>query len=191
MIVWGLDVATRTGFAFGSAGAKPVSGSVVLKKPSEETDVACGNLLFFLQDRWRDAKPGLVAVEAPFSGAAVHAQRDRADEDGKKRRGSSEAALRLAHELQGVVKAMCHVHGVRRVEVYPQTWRRHFIGKGRLGSRDETKAAVIHRAHLLGLMPRESQDDNRADALGIQDWACATHARVPPRELHFFGETPR
>jgi hypothetical protein len=48
---------------------------------------------------------------------------------------------------------------------------------------------VMQRAIALGYLPKGCRDWDRADACALFDFAAATYARTPPRELVFFGET--
>lgn len=165
-LVYALDLGTRSGFAKGRPGARPISGAVILKRRDEPRAVALGNLVAFLEGEWSAECPMIVCTEAPLTlGAFLKIK-------------SSEANVRMHHGLHGVVEALCNRFGVaHHIEAQNATVRKHFLGVGRLGSREATKAAVVRRAHMLGLMPRESHDDNRADALALHDWACATYGR--------------
>ena len=90
----------------------------------------------------------------------------------------------LAH---GAAAAMCGLYGVRVETPHVQTWRRHYTGAASGGDRESSKAMVLRRAKQLGHLPRECQDDNRADAVGIFDFAAATYARRAPAALVMFG----
>jgi hypothetical protein len=171
-----LDLGQRTGFAVGAAGSLPVSGTVVLKKPTEPAAVALGNLLEFLRERWTAERPDLVVIEAPLSIAAMA------------RLNNAEETMLLLHRLAGVVQAMTQRFAIRLVEVNSATARKHFMGRGSAGTREETKRAVVSRAVMLGYLPRGCEDDDRADACCVFDWAAATLCRIPPRELVMFGE---
>lgn len=172
-----LDIATRCGFALGFAGAVPRSGTVVLKRPDEPREVAFSNLIFWLNDTLgRQPRPALIVKEAPFHLGAFA------------KRGNSEAAVLLTYGLHAVVEGVAHRWGVPVEDVSDQTVRKHFIGKSRMGDRKQTKDAVVQRCRVLGLIPKDCKDDNRADACAIHDWAAATLAGRTPRELHLFGE---
>jgi hypothetical protein len=184
MMVWALDLATRTGYAYGEPGRMPTSGALILKKPKEPRAVALGNLLWWLNDKWSERKPDLVVTEAPLTLQAfllLHSSQDN---------------VRMHHSMHGVVEAMCARFGItgdKKIETYPATYRKHFLGRANFGSREATKWEMVVRARLLGLMPQDSDDEDRADALGLHDWACATHGRksVSTANLHLFGERPR
>lgn len=174
-----LDLATRTGFAYGDARSSPSSGSVLLKHPSE-TGVAkvCGNLSAWLQKIIREKEIELVVIEAPMSARGVQMK------------GGSEASMFVAIRLDGAALAVIDRMGVRYEHVAVSTVRKHFIGRANMGNRDKTKSAVIGRCRLLGYMQLHDNDDNRADALALWDYAARTIARQPPKTLHLFGGTP-
>jgi Holliday junction resolvasome RuvABC endonuclease subunit len=170
--IFALDLASRTGYALGAPGERPRSGCVVLKKSDDPPAVAFGNLIFWLNEQCSIERPELVVTEAPFSLQAFKAH------------SNAEATVRMTYGLHGVVAGMCNRFGLPLQEFHPATIRKHFIGKGRMGSRAESKAAVIQRCHLLGYMPKECRDDNRADALATWDYAGA----IRPAKLFLFGE---
>jgi hypothetical protein len=174
-----LDIATRCGFAIGPARAIPRSGTVVLKRPGEQRDVAFFNFGFWLRDRLGDAKPALIVTEAPFHLGAFA------------KRGNSEDAVMLTYGLHAVLGEVAYGFRIPVHAVAASTVRKHFIGSGRMGDRKATKAAVIGRARLLGLIPKDCADDNRADACAIHDWAASTLGGKRDRELHLFGEVAR
>lgn len=176
-----LDLANKMGLAIGAVGSVPRSETVVLKQSDEPRARATGRLMGWLQDEWKVARPALVVREAPFPLEAF-----------RKRHNSQEAA-QMAYGLHGVLEGMCDRWGVRLETVHPATARKHFIGAAHAGERGRTKAAVIARCHLLGLMPKTSFDDNRADALSVWDWACATFGQRSGaiNNLYLFGERAR
>ena len=101
--------------------------------------------------------------------------------------GNAAATVRMTHGLHSIVEGMCVRFGLHHEEVADATIRKHFIGRRNMGERANTKAAVIQRCHVLGYMPKECNDDNRADALALWDYAAAIHGAKASR-LHLFGE---
>src|SRR5579864_7433743 len=161
-LIYTLDLGVCSGFAKGKPGDVPTSGTVRLKKPSEAIDVAFSNLIAFLQDEFCKELPAYLVKERILSLEAFRQLNMGQD-------------VVYAHAgYHAIVEGICLRFGIEWDDVPDSTARKHFIGKGRLGDRDETKSAVIARCHALGLMPRDCRDDNRADALCIHDWACAT-----------------
>jgi hypothetical protein len=173
--IFALDLAIRTGFAVGLVGERPHSISVALKRPDEPRAVALGNLVAWLDSAWRKEKPALVVKEAPLS---LQAYRNL---------GNSEDRVKMDYALHGIVEAMCNRFGITCEQWHVASVRKHFIGRSMLGDRAATKAAVVQRARVLGYIPRDCTDDNRADALALWDFAAARHGRRDPK-LVLFGE---
>lgn len=177
-MIIGLDIARVMGVAEGEPGAmSPASYTWTLGKPRGGLAAQCTELVRQLNRRLRtEPKVVLVAKEACFTLASF---RDH---------GVSEEVVRSAFGLHAVVLGICGVYGIPCRDVPVATVTKHFTGKIRWGGRAERKRAVIARCHLLGYLPGDCDDDNRADALAVFDWAASTLARVPPKELRLFGE---
>lgn len=175
--IMGLDIGRLLGVAIGEPGGVPRSSTVILAKPRGELAEQAGNLIAFLDQRFRAERPKLVAKEAPFSLAAF---RDHA---------VSEAVVRSAYGLHCVVLGMCRRFGIPCHDAHESSVTKHFTGRGRHGGRSHRKRAILERCRLLGYVPLDCADEDRADACAVWDWACAHLAKVPPRELHLFGAT--
>lgn len=172
-----LDPAIVTGWAAGLPGKPPASGVVRLKAPDDPPRVAFANVMEYLRDLWTGGElPSLLVKEAPLP---LQAFRDL---------GNAEGTVRMTFGLHAAIEGMCHRFGIPHRDVAAQTVRKHFIGRSSMGARAETKAAVVRRCHLLGYMPPDHHDDNRADALATWDWAAHTLAGRTPDVLHLFGE---
>ena len=172
MRVLAIDPATVTGFAIGGAGTVPRSGSARLKLPADHRVVASHNMRCLLRDLTALDKPDLVICE-DFLNPAGH---------------KSAAAAILGVGLFIIAEQWAYDRGYRFEAVNRSTVLKHFIGVGRTGDRDVTKQAVIRRARLLKYIPVDCNDDNRADAVALFDYAGATFARVRPQPLVLFGE---
>lgn len=160
--IFTLDLGVTSGFARGRPGDLPTSGTVRLKRTSEKIDTAYANLIAFLADSFGASLPVLLVKEKMLALEAFKAI------------GNAEKTVRAHGAYHGIVEGMCVRFGVPWLDVADSTARKHFLGQARMGTRVDTKAAVVSRCHALGLMPRDCTDDNRADALCIHDWACAT-----------------
>jgi hypothetical protein len=156
-----LDLGVTSGFARGRPGDVPVSGTVRLKKPSETIDVAYANLDWFLREEFEARRHELVIKEKMLSLQAFATI------------GNAEKTVRAHAAYHGIVELVCVQYGIAWDDVADSTARKHFLGRAHMGSRDETKAAVVARCQLLGLIPKDCREDNRADACCIHDWACA------------------
>jgi len=174
--IWGLDLGRLTGFAAGQPGERPRSCSVELAKPGKGRTVVLGALIAFLDKEFRHERPRLVAKEAPMSLGAF------------KEMNMGEAVVRSAYGLHGVLEGMCSRFGVPWHDIADSTVRKHFAGKGRFGTREATKRAIVSRCWQLGYFERSIYDEDRADACAVFDWAAAHLARVAPRELVLFRE---
>lgn len=170
--IFALDLGVRTGFAVG-ADAPARSGFVLLKSDQEPPRAALGNMIAWLNQEWTKARPALVVKEAPLP------------LQGFKNAYNAEATVVLTYKLHGIVEAMSHRFAIPLREAHPATIRKHFIGIGRTGKRQDTKAAVIRRCQLLGYMPKECFDADRADAIAIWSFFAA----ITPSKLYLFGET--
>lgn len=184
-LVYALDLGVRTGWCKGRPGAEaPISGSVTLKDTDQDRAIAFAGLLKFLNEDWSTDRPAIVVKERMFS---LQASAER---------NNSEAMVRMHAGLHAVVEAMCVRFRIpfdrEQHEPAASTVRKHFLGRGNMGSRSETKAAVIRRCHLLSLIPDDCIDDNRADAVATWDWAASTFARrsASTERLFLFGEQP-
>lgn len=175
-LIMTLDLGVSCGVAKGHAGEIPESFSVLLKQKEDERRVALANLEHFLIASWKRDRPDAVVTEAPINLA------------GMKNLASAAHSVRMAYALAGIVEALCHIWKIPHREIHDATVRKHFLGKGRIGTRKQTKDAVVARAKLLKYIPRDCEDDDRADACSIWDWASAHLARHSPVELHLFGE---
>lgn len=173
-----LDIATSTGWAYGPADGKPLSGSVRLKRPQEPREVAPGNLGAFLRDRFDDwhamgMLPDLIFVEDFLNPVA---------------QPSADAAI---------VQLMCHgaMHseaaqwGIKVEKAMPATIRRHFVGQARVakgGPKDAIKRLVRDRCALLGYVDKLCVDFDRTDALAAWDYAAHLFGRRRPADFELF-----
>lgn len=174
--IYAFDVGVRLGYAIGEPGRMPRSGTVVLKATNEPRAVAFGNLIFWLNHHWSEIKPAMVIKEAPLP------------LQGFRNVENAQHTVRMTYGLHSNIEGMCARFGVPFEDVADSTIRRHFIGRARMGTRVETKRAVVKRCHVLGYFPADCNDDNRADALAAWDFAAATWGRSAPRVLHMFNE---
>lgn len=168
-----LDTARKCGFAYGDAGTVPASGSIALREPGAQNALALGALGRWLRDHVRThGKPDLIGVE--------HWMAPGAQPSGK----AVEDALRL----NGAVHAIAGVYGIPVTEPYPSTIRSQVCGKVSVPGQSKrggktlsnTKWLVIDTVALRGLLPKDSTDDNRADAVAGWVFLEANFSRVPP-----------
>lgn len=161
-----IDLARRTGFAFGDSAAKPISWSVELGAPGE-VGLHCAALARQLEMcREAHGAPDLVGIEHWMP----------------PRKGMVDKNVEPSLRLNGAVHAI--VGGLWKrpvVEPYPATIRAQVCGQANAGDRRETKKMVVATVKLLGLMPKDApNDDDRADALAGWWWTASTHGRSWP-----------
>lgn len=171
-----LDLGTRCGIATGSQGEAPRSHVKVLKTPDMPREFAYAALLSLLDETFRASLPDLLVKEAPPQAAAFAMM------------GNAGATVRMTLGLHAITEAMCARYRVKWTEVASATVRKHFLGAANRGDRAKTKAAVVARCHLLGYLPKDCHDDDRADAISIFDWAASQSRKGG--SLYLFGEAP-
>jgi Holliday junction resolvasome RuvABC endonuclease subunit len=164
-----LDLARRTGFAFGDSRMKPISWSVELSQPGEDAALQCAELARQLS-KFRDefGEPDLCGIEHWMP----------------PRKGIVDKNVEPSLRLNGAVHAI--VGGIWRcrvVEPHASTIRVAVCGKAHAGGRDETKKMVVSCVKMLGLLPKHSTDDDRADALAGWHFIASTFAREFPAEF--------
>jgi hypothetical protein len=152
-----LDLATRTGFAFGPPGAeRPTSGSVRFASPGASHEAIFAGALSWATDQFRDLRPAVIVWEAPLPASF--------------KRGSTNAdTTTLLFGLPAIVGAVAHllaIYDVRKAKA--SDVRHHFIGCN--PRRERAKALTISQCRRLGWAP---SDDNEADALAIWSYMTA------------------
>lgn len=186
MDIIGFDLGSyRTGFARGEAGSKPLVQTWLLRRKGDPMAVAARNLACTLRDQILLKLPDLIAVEDFLNPEAQN---------------SADAAI-AALGLHFSVQAVAGLWGIRVEATHPDTIRKHFCGrssamgrsrgpktsKQKQEARDATKKMVIDRAVMLGMLPRGTTDNDKADACAVFDHASFTFARVAPKALVMFG----
>jgi len=148
-----LDIATKSGVAVGSAEGKPEFAT--------EDFSACGSQYaqFSMARIWarnliKQHQPDLFALEAPIVGAG----------------GMQNRALILIG-MRACIAAAAFDAGVRVEEYAVATIRKHFLGNGRVPSK-QAKAMTIRECEARGWKVR---NDNEADAGAVWELACAKH----------------
>lgn len=158
-----IDPATHMGIARFRAPGEITSGVVRLRAASVAERLAQA------EDRLTDelrSPPALTALYVEdFHGASfAHS-------------GFSNAkAIEFLTMLKGIIMTTARRHAVPVHFVADVTWRKTFLGQGRVrGGRPATKAAAMERCRLLGWQPAT---DDEADALGLLYHAMCVHDPV-------------
>lgn len=153
-----LDIATRSGWAFGRPGEIPSSGSIRLA-PSGSSNGAIGRgMLRWLTDFITVNNPDMIYYEVPL--------------DPRHKGGQTTfATARILLGLPFLVETISEARGVFKLrEAGVQDVRKYFVGQARP---KDKKQAVIARCRELGW---KAEDDNAADALALWSFACAVEA---------------
>lgn len=149
-----LDLATCTGFCFGSPEAEglPTIGHNILPKTGEDV----GSFLIAFE-QWLTAKvaevePSLILFEAPILAA-----------------GATPHVTRKLHALAGMTEMVALKAKVECCEAYPVTIKKALTGNGK-ASKDD----MVRAARFYGLPVKLSDE---ADAFGL--WLHAVRLRHP------------
>lgn len=104
-------------------------------------------------------------IEEPLQPAAVQAH-------------TTFDTLLLLYGLYAHALSFCEAKGIRAQSPNQTTWRRHFIGKMKRGTKTpDLKAYTMERCRQLGMAPKNNDE---GDALGILDWGCEVERITPP-----------
>lgn len=163
MSILGLDFGTKTGVAYGDAGAP--AARVTLETwalpagAGEAVGAFMGALRGHIADRLMRSGVSLVVFEAPY--IAQHA-------DARGRLIYSPNQIRRAFGAAAICEEICHSRGVACVEVVTSTLKKEFALHGRA-----QKADMIAAAKRRGFVPA---NDHEADAA-----ACWLHGLLHTR----------
>lgn len=169
-----LDIATRTGFAFGRPGELPRSGSIRLAPPGSSNGAIGRGMMRWLADFLKVSQPDVIYYEVPLDPRHM----------GRK---TTFKTARILLGLPFLVETISEARGVYKLrEAGVQDVRKHFCGNARP---KDKKQAVLARCRQLGWQP---EDDNAADALALWDFACAKEAPgVAIATAPLFARTPK
>jgi hypothetical protein len=152
-----LDLARRTGYAYGRAGQIPTSGSLTLRDVDDSKGLAIGALGRWLSDLIiAEGPPDLIGIERwlppKISRNAV----------------STEDALRM----NGCIHGIAGIYGINIVEPYPATIRSAVCGRSHAAGENDigTKRMVIDTMILRKYIPKGCEDHDRADACAGFAW---------------------
>jgi len=157
-LILALDVATRTGYAYGKVGETPVSGSIAFGNSTDNPNVVFAAALDWLSGFLEpEPRPDIVVLEALLPPDAMRGHTQKAVRD------------RLAG-LHGIMRAVARLRCVGEiVECTVGDVREHFIG-----TRGEKRKVAKHQTMLMcQKLGWKCKDDNAADALAIWSYAGA------------------
>lgn len=191
-LILALDPGRRCGYALGRAGELSRSGVVILRKPKEEREIGCGNLIAYLDMMFRNpaTRPDILVHE---EATGIMAWISMCEAMAKNRptgfKWQNADGVESSHELNGVIIGMCQRYGVRREPLSRTTVLKHFTGKARHGGRDKAKIAVINQARQAGLVEHDCKDDDRCDAVANFSFASHEFARKQVGKPVLFGRS--
>jgi len=159
MSVLALDIATQSGWAYGSAGEAPRHGTY--RVPSTGDDLGRFAYAFaqWLTHKLRELQPKEIVFESNILP-----------------RETNITTLKKLYGLAVVTELVALSEGVPCSEISAGEWRRAFLGQHypKKARRDELKRAVVSACRQMGWEPHSTDD---ADAIGI--WYVATCSRNP------------
>jgi hypothetical protein len=155
--IFALDLATRTGFAFGALGAeRPTSGSIRFGSEGASHEAIFAAAVTWATDGFRANRPGVVVWEAP-----------QPTSFGKSKTNVNTTTV--LYGLPAVFGAVAHLLGLYDVrKAKASDVRHHFIGSN--PKRAIAKAMTIKQCRDLG-WPVE--DDNEADACALWSYMAS------------------
>ena len=157
MTVLALDIATCSGWAFGTPGEAPRFGTFTLPQTGDDLGRFAYTFMQWLHAKISELEPKEVVFEAPILPSSTNI-----------------ITLKKLYGLAVIAEVVCISKGVPCSEISNGSWRKSFLGQSYPsgGTRDELKRAVISACRQMGWEPNSSDD---ADALGI--WYVASCAR--------------
>jgi hypothetical protein len=159
MKVLALDLATRTGFAYGDVGVEaPACGSVQLARPGSSHGAIASGFISWLAPLLAKEKPNVVVYEAPLPPFV---------KIGKRNANADRILTGLCFLAEGIAhcRGIFDVREARAVDV-----RRYFLDNVQM-SHGFAKQWVVRKCRSLGWL--ESADDDAADACATWDYMCA------------------
>lgn len=175
-----LDVATRTGFAYGPAGRAPESGAFRCAKTGASHGAIFSGALKWLVGFHEEHPIDVLGIEAGAAGSNV---------EGKTTLKTAE----VTHGLSGCFIGMAYnlgIYDIRRVAV--SSVRSHFIKAGNLKG-EIAKPRVLEKCRALGWVRRDDEDQSfdRSDALAgwsYMEWQVAAKHSQPVDDLFLASE---
>lgn len=147
-----LDIATKTGWAFGDASdKKPRFGSIQLPKSSELGEYG---------RRFSTFRRELIRLVTEFAPQAIWYEAPMMKDSAG---NTSINTIRVLTGLAGFAEEVAHTYGLQCAEATSKEVRKHFIGYS-TGKSDELKLAVMKQCHLIDWTPANYDE---SDALAL------------------------
>lgn len=186
-VVLAMDIARNTGWALHEPGMpKPFFGTIPLASSAGVVGPAMEQFRQFLQER-HELHGGLTDIVFEDQHVAMH-DRQPKKEGGRVQKVIDIKPVKKLIALAGMAEWFAHCVEAQCYSVHIGTWRKHFLGTGKL-KRDEAKQRAMDECRRLGIDP---PDDNAAEACGILDYYLSLRKLggkpypVPWRDTNFF-----
>jgi Holliday junction resolvasome RuvABC endonuclease subunit len=166
MIILGLDIASVTGFAWYEPGSSLSSIKTgLIKATGENAEEKAASLAVQLVAMFKQGRPDFVAIETPMRNVKSFTKK-RQDFGGEvEEQTINPNALQLS-SLAGAAVAIIAAYRIQWECIPSQTWRKVFLGAGRMPGRDRAgwKRAAIDRCRMLRI---DVKNADAAEAVGI------------------------
>lgn len=182
MIVMGLDLATRSGWAVRDSSKHRSSilcGTFSVKEYEwEEKYAIAANLFYRLV---KEHQPDFVAIERPEHGVRQFKKKGKADLTGKEETVSTinPAALQLTG-IAGAIIAICQIRTIPYGTIAATSWRPVYYGKGvKPGEGQDWKDLAIEYAERenIALPSTKAEKKDAAEAIGV--CTCWHNCAIP------------
>jgi hypothetical protein len=161
--VLALDPATKTGYAIGRPKEQPVLATVDLGDEFATHNDIFRRAHYWLAGVLKAQRPDLFVIEDVVPPSAIQGR-------------TTHSGSIISVGLSGIFIGMAGAHGIPVLRAPISTWRKYFLGHGKL-PREKAKLAAMRQCRRLGCTYK---DDNAAEAGGIWFWACG---QIMPQTL--------
>jgi hypothetical protein len=170
--VLAIDPATRSGFAHGAVGGKPVLESVNFGRERDSHADIFGRATKWFARLLAQKRFDLVVIEEALPPSEIWGR-------------TYYGVTAISHGLRGIFLGQSAAYGLRTAEAPIRSWRKYSLGRGDL-ARDDAKAAAVA---LCKNLRWPAADDNAAEAAGIWLYGCSllAPARVQRHEPLFLA----
>jgi len=157
--VLALDPATRTGFAFGRPDGKPEIGSVAFGREHDVLADCYGRAVRWWRTCVWSRRAHALVIEPPIPPGELWGK-------------SNYQSTQRIHGLHAIFIGLASEAKMVVLEAPTQTWRKYFLGDGRM-KREQAKLAAVRLCRALKWGDPLTLDDNAADAAGMWAYGCA------------------
>lgn len=152
-LIVALDPATTTGLCYGNVGAKPTLLAQRFRSRADQADEDLyGAATAFFATFLKSRAPDLIAIEAPIQAAW-----------GK----TNAQTTSITRGLYAIFTGIARAKGIEVLRADIGTWRKYFLGSGRLPG-SEAKQRCVRLCAQLGW---EAPTHDAAEAAGVWCWA--------------------